>query len=195
MTRRSGIPSLFRSGAGAAVAIREIPKHMAANNCTLRFEYATSGNIPSALTGVKRPRSGGIRGPPVPGVYPWPMQSYRWLVTVLLLLASNTFMTYAWYYHVKKGAWGLLTAILISWLIALPEYMLQVPANRLGHVDHGGTLTLPQLKVVLEAITLVVFSVFSIVVAKESLRKADVVALALVFLAVLVSMSGRVNGR
>jgi uncharacterized protein (DUF486 family) len=123
------------------------------------------------------------------------MQSYRWLFTILLLLASNTFMTFAWYYHVKKAAWGLLAAILISWLIALPEYMLQVPANRLGHVDHGGTLTLPQLKVIQEAITLVVFSVFSIVVAKESLRKEDVIAFALIFLAVGVSMYGRMNGR
>lgn len=133
--------------------------------------------------------------PTEPRVYPPSMQSYRWLFTILLLLASNTFMTFAWYYHVKKAAWGLLAAILISWLIALPEYMLQVPANRLGHVDHGGTLTLPQLKVIQEAITLVVFSVFSIVVAKESLRKEDVIAFALIFLAVGVSMYGRMNGR
>ncbi len=123
------------------------------------------------------------------------MQSYRWLFTILLLLGSNTFMTFAWYYHVKKAAWGLLAAILISWLIALPEYLLQVPANRLGHVDHGGTFTLPQLKVIQEAITLVVFSVFSIVVAKENLRKEDVIAFALVLLAVIVSMYGRMGGR
>jgi len=77
-----------------------------------------------------------------------------WLTTVLLLIASNTFMTFAWYYHVKQASWPLWTAIAISWLIALPEYILQVPANRIGHVDHGGALGLPQLKIIQEAITL-----------------------------------------
>jgi uncharacterized protein len=112
-------------------------------------------------------------------------------LVVLLLLASNGFMTFAWYYHVKQKAWPLLTAIAISWLIALPEYMLQVPANRLGHVDNGGSLTLPQLKILQEAITLAVFSVFTIAVAKERLRIQDGIAFALVFAAVIVSMSGR----
>ncbi|MFN9972543.1 MAG: DMT family protein, partial [Phycisphaerae bacterium] len=82
----------------------------------------------------------------------------RWLITVLLLVGSNTFMTFAWYYHVKQKEWGLVLAIAVSWLIALPEYILQVPANRLGHVDHGGTFTLPQLKILQEAITLGVFT-------------------------------------
>jgi len=110
---------------------------------------------------------------------------------VLLLLASNTFMTFAWYYHVKQKAWPLIVAIGISWLIALPEYILQVPANRFGHVDNGGSFTLPQLKILQEAITLAVFSVFTIAVAKERLRIQDGIAFALVFLAVIVSMSGR----
>jgi uncharacterized protein (DUF486 family) len=66
-----------------------------------------------------------------------------------------------------------------------------VPANRFGHVDNGGTLTLPQLKVLQEAITLTVFSVFTIAVAKESLRPQDAIAFGLVFLAVIISMSGR----
>jgi uncharacterized protein len=114
-----------------------------------------------------------------------------WLITVLLLIASNAFMTYAWYYHVKQKTWPLLVAIGVSWLIALPEYILQVPANRYGHVDHGGTLTLPQLKVIQEAITLVVFTLFVIWVAKERLRGTDYVAFGLVFLAVAVSMWGR----
>ena len=113
------------------------------------------------------------------------------IVVVLLLVASNAFMTFAWYYHVKQKAWPLLVAIGISWLIALPEYILQVPANRFGHVDNGGSLTLPQLKILQEAITLAVFSVFTIAVAKERLRMQDAVAFALVFLAVIVSMSGR----
>ncbi len=115
----------------------------------------------------------------------------NWLTAVLLLVASNTFMTFAWYYHVKQKAWPLLAAIAISWLIALPEYILQVPANRIGHVDHGGTFTLPQLKVVQEAITLVVFAVFTILVAKEKLRGTDAVAFGLILAAVAVSMWGR----
>lgn len=115
----------------------------------------------------------------------------RILPTVLLLIASNAFMTFAWYYHVKQKGWALLTAIVVSWLIALPEYMLQVPANRLGHIDHGGPMTLPQLKIVQEAITLIVFSVFSVLVAKEKLRVNDAVAFGLIFLAVVVSFWGR----
>ena len=113
-----------------------------------------------------------------------------WLPTVVLLLLSNTFMTFAWYYHVKQPGWPLLLAIGASWFIALPEYVLQVPANRLGHVDHGGPFTLPQLKVIQEAITLTVFTVFTVMVARERMRINDVVAFALVFLAVFVSMSG-----
>ena len=115
----------------------------------------------------------------------------RWLITVLLLAASNTFMTFAWYYHVKQKAWPLLMAIGISWLIALPEYILQVPANRFGHVDHGGPFSLPQLKIIQEAVTLAVFTVFTIVVAQEKPRINDIVAMGLVLVAVAVSMYGR----
>jgi uncharacterized protein (DUF486 family) len=114
-----------------------------------------------------------------------------WLPTVVLLVLSNTFMTFAWYYHVKQPGWSLALAIGVSWLIALPEYILQVPANRLGHVDHGGLFTLPQLKVLQEAITLTVFSAFTVLVARERLRAHDVAAFLLVLLAVVVSMSGR----
>lgn len=114
--------------------------------------------------------------------------------TVLLLLGSNTFMTYAWYYHVKKASWPLWVAIIVSWLIALPEYLLQVPANRLGHTDHGGPLTLPQLKILQEAITLVVFLWFTIWVAKEKPRATDLVAMGLVAAGVVVAMLGRNGG-
>ncbi|MGD9690350.1 MAG: DMT family protein [Phycisphaerales bacterium] len=114
-----------------------------------------------------------------------------WFVTVLLLIASNTFMTFAWYYHLKHKGWSLLAAIAISWLIALPEYALQVPANRVGHAAHGGPFTLPQLKVLQEAITLVVFGVFTIVVMGERLRWTDLVAFGLVFAGVSVAMLGR----
>ena len=115
----------------------------------------------------------------------------RWALAVGLLFLSNTFMTFAWYYHVKQRAWPLLLAIALSWCIALPEYVLQVPANRLGHVEHGGPFTLPQLKVLQEAITLVVFTGFTYAVARERLRIQDAIAFGLIFLAVLVSMSGR----
>lgn len=110
--------------------------------------------------------------------------------TVLLLLASNTFMTFAWYYHLKKP-WGLAAAIGISWLIALPEYILQVPANRIGHVDHGGPFTAPQLKIMQEAITLTVFTVFTIWILKEKPRVNDMIAFGLILAAVAVSMMGK----
>lgn len=100
-------------------------------------------------------------------------------------------MTTAWYYHLKKHSWGLLLAIGISWLIALPEYCLQVPANRLGHLDHGGPFSAAQLKVLQEGITLVVFSFFAVFVLREKLRWNDLAAFALVMLAVAVSMYGR----
>jgi uncharacterized protein len=115
----------------------------------------------------------------------------RWLITVLLLVASNTFMTFAWYYHVKQKAWPLLMAIGISWLIALPEYILQVPANRVGHIDHGGSFTLPQLKIIQEAITLAVFTAFTILVAHEKPRVNDYLAMGLVMAGVVVAMWGR----
>lgn len=115
----------------------------------------------------------------------------RILITIVLLIGSNTFMTYAWYGHLKKASWSILTAIVASWLIALPEYMLQVPANRIGHVSHGGPLSAPQLKILQEAITLCVFLVFSIIVLKENPRPRDMIAFALILLAVLIAMSGR----
>lgn len=118
----------------------------------------------------------------------------RVLGTVLLLVASNTFMTFAWYYHVKQKSWPLWVAIGASWLIALPEYILQVPANRLGHADHGGPLTLPQLKIVQEVITLLVFLVFTTWVAGERPRGTDLAAMGLMVGAVGVAMWGRMGG-
>lgn len=114
----------------------------------------------------------------------------RILATTLLLALSNTFMTFAWYYHLKRPAWPLLMAIGISWLIALPEYILQVPANRLGHIGHGGPLTAPQLKVLQEAITLSVFAIFTLLVLREKPRPADYIAFALILAAVCVSLFG-----
>ncbi len=117
----------------------------------------------------------------------------RATTTVVLLFCSNVFMTYAWYGHLKKAAWSIPLAIVLSWLIALPEYALQVPANRLGHVAHGGPFSAPQLKILQEAITLTVFGAFTILVLKEAPRVRDYVAFGLIILAVVVAMSGRVE--
>ena len=93
--------------------------------------------------------------------------------TVSLLILSNTFMTFAWYGHLrfKDFEWGkglgLFAIILISWGIAFFEYVLQVPANRIGSDLHGGPFTLVQLKVMQEVITLLVFTVFTLLMFKN----------------------------
>ncbi|MFB2533379.1 DMT family protein [Paracoccus sp. p3-h83] len=79
------------------------------------------------------------------------------VATVLLLIASNVFMTFAWYGHLKFKSAPLIAVILISWGIALFEYVLQVPANRIGH----GHFSAAQLKTIQEVITLTVFALFS----------------------------------
>ncbi|HYO21605.1 MAG TPA: DMT family protein [Flavisolibacter sp.] len=84
--------------------------------------------------------------------------------TILLLTASNIFMTFAWYYHLKHTGWPLWKAIVLSWIIAFFEYCLMVPANRLGYVNGFNTF---QLKMMQEVITLIVFSVFAVLVLKE----------------------------
>lgn len=86
--------------------------------------------------------------------------------TVILLFVSNIFMTFAWYGHLKHKNAPLLTVILISWGIAFFEYCFQVPANRIGH----GTFSAYPLKTIQEVITLVVFSVFSVLYLKEEFR-------------------------
>lgn len=113
------------------------------------------------------------------------------LTTVALLVGSNVFMTFAWYFHLKQKTWTLFVAIGISWLMALPEYCLQVPANRTGHVAWGGPFTAPQLKIIQEAITLIAFGIFSAVVLKERLRINEGIAFALILVAVVVAMSGK----
>lgn len=89
------------------------------------------------------------------------------LRTVVLLTLSNVFMTFAWYAHLRNLAdrrWYV--AALASWGIALFEYLLQVPANRIGYTE----LTLPQLKLLQEVITLAVFAPFAVLYMKQSLR-------------------------
>jgi uncharacterized protein (DUF486 family) len=85
------------------------------------------------------------------------------MLTLLLLIGSNIFMTIAWYGHLKYKSAPLITVILASWLIALPEYILQVPANRLGH----GYFTAPQLKIMQEIVSLSVFFIFSLSYLRE----------------------------
>ena len=84
--------------------------------------------------------------------------------TILLLVVSNIFMTYAWYYHLKQEGWPLWKAIAISWFIAFFEYCLMVPANRYGYAKG---LSGFQLKIIQEVITLVVFAFFAVYYLKE----------------------------
>ncbi len=88
--------------------------------------------------------------------------------TILLLLIANVFMTCAWYGHLRfnTGKLALPLIILISWGIALLEYCFQVPANRIGFEQNGGPFNLWQLKVIQEAITLVVFTLFTVLLFK-----------------------------
>ena len=115
----------------------------------------------------------------------------RAFYTILLLTLSNAFMTFAWYGHLKfkDMKWsqnlGLISIILISWGIALFEYMLQVPANRMGFQEHGGPFSLVQLKVIQEVITLSVFVIFSLIFFKnETFRLNHLIGFALLILAV-----------
>jgi uncharacterized protein len=89
------------------------------------------------------------------------------LRTTLLLIASNVFMTFAWYAHLRNlGDRKWYIAAVLSWLIAFFEYMLQVPANRIGYTQ----MTLPQLKILQEAITLSVFVPFAVLYMKQPLK-------------------------
>jgi uncharacterized protein (DUF486 family) len=113
------------------------------------------------------------------------------LLTIGLLILSNTFMTFAWYGHLKFKQWSwfnslsLVGVILISWGIALFEYSFQVPANRIGFTENGGPFTLWQLKVIQEVITLTVFTVFTIVFFKnESFKWNHAVGFGFLVLAV-----------
>ena len=96
----------------------------------------------------------------------------RAIITIVLLIVSNIFMTFAWYGHLKlqdarvTRNWPLDGVILLSWGIALFEYCFQVPANRIGFRENGGPFSLMQLKIIQEVITLVVFTIFSTLMFK-----------------------------
>jgi uncharacterized protein (DUF486 family) len=102
--------------------------------------------------------------------------------TILLLTISNIFMTFAWYGHLKFKNKPLIWVILISWLIAFVEYCFQVPANRIGSYQYSAA----QLKTMQEVITLVVFSVFSLLYLREPMKWNYIAGFALIILAVFV---------
>ena len=112
------------------------------------------------------------------------------IFSVLLLILSNIFMTFAWYGHLKMREYSwfeslpLIGVIAFSWAIACFEYCLQVPANRLGFRESGGPFDIMQLKVIQEVITLVVFTVFSVIAFKMELKWNHLAAFCCLILAV-----------
>ncbi|WP_439580993.1 DMT family protein [Dyadobacter bucti] len=113
------------------------------------------------------------------------------VLTIGLLILSNAFMTMAWYGHLKfkELGWfsklGLFSVILVSWGIALFEYCFQVPANRIGFRENGGPFSLVELKVIQEVITLVIFTVFTLLFFKtETFRWNHAVGFLFLILAV-----------
>lgn len=112
-------------------------------------------------------------------------------MTIVLLILSNVFMTLAWYGHLKlndmgiSNGWPLWLVILFSWGVALFEYSLQIPANRIGYAGNGGPYSLIELKVVQEVISLTVFTVFVVVFFKgEHLQWNHFVSFTLLIIAV-----------
>ena len=102
-----------------------------------------------------------------------------YVLPIVMLFASNVFMTLAWYGHLNYKTKPLLLVIAVSWLIALPEYILQVPANRMGHQIYSAA----QLKTIQEIITLVVFCGFSVWFLKEPIKWNHAVAFGLIIVA------------
>src|SRR5579863_8122110 len=113
------------------------------------------------------------------------------MITVLLLVFSNSFMTFAWYGHLKYGhAWPLWKAVIVSWSIALLEYCLAVPANRLGYGEFSGF----QLKIIQEVVTIAVFTVFALTFLKEKLAWNYLVAFACLGLAAFFAFAFKTPG-
>ena len=107
--------------------------------------------------------------------------------TVLLLVCSNVFMTVAWYGHLRFRGFPVWGVVLVSWLIALPEYAFQVPANRIGY----GFFSATQLKIIQEAISVAAFVVFGYVYLKETPSWRTGLAFLLIFGAVMLAASDR----
>ena len=109
------------------------------------------------------------------------------MLTVILLFISNTFMTFAWYGHLKHPSAPIAQAVVLSWLIAFGEYCFQVPANRIGY----GQFTGYQLKIIQECVTLMVFVVFAYFYLGEPARWNYALSFACVVGAVLFAFWGR----
>ncbi|WP_251620922.1 DMT family protein [Odoribacter lunatus] len=107
------------------------------------------------------------------------------LYTIILLIFSNIFMTFAWYGHLKlqemkiTNNWPLIGVILLSWSMAFFEYSLQIPANRIGFQNNGGPFSLVQLKVIQEVITLIIFAVFTMIFFQGETLKWNHIAAAI----------------
>jgi uncharacterized protein (DUF486 family) len=113
---------------------------------------------------------------------PYAPNPRRAMKTILLLLVSNVFMTFAWYGHLRHRTAPLVTVILVSWGIAFFEYCFQVPANRWGYERFNAA----ELKTIQEVISLVVFAVFSVLYLKEPFRWNYAVGFGLIVCAVFV---------
>ena len=109
------------------------------------------------------------------------------MLTVILLLCSNTFMTIAWYGHLRFREKPLLLVIVVSWLIAFAEYCFQVPANRIGYSEFSAY----QLKIIQEIITLIVFAIFAYVYLGEAPRWNYVASFGCILAAVMFAFWGR----
>ncbi|MCS6837452.1 MAG: DMT family protein [Bdellovibrionaceae bacterium] len=105
-------------------------------------------------------------------------------ITITLLIFSNMFMTFAWYGHLRFKDKALWSVIVSSWLIAFFEYCLQVPANRIG----SNVMTAPQLKIIQEVITFLIFILFSIFYLKQIPDRNDYIAALLVIVAVIIAL-------
>lgn len=120
------------------------------------------------------------------------------LLTILMLICSNVFMTFAWYGNLKltelkiNTDWPLILIILCSWGLAFFEYCFMIPANRIGSQINGGPFSLMQLKIIQEAISLIVFTVIVATVFKgEPIRWNHIVAFGLIILAVFFAFLGK----
>ncbi len=120
------------------------------------------------------------------------------LLTILMLICSNVFMTFAWYGNLKltelkiNTDWPLILIILCSWGLAFFEYCFMIPANRVGSQINGGPFSLMQLKIIQEAISLIVFTVIVATVFKgEPIRWNHIVAFGLIILAVFFAFLGK----
>lgn len=105
---------------------------------------------------------------------------FKYISPIILLIISNVFMTFAWYGHLRHKNSALWVVILVSWLIAFLEYCFQVPANRFGHEVYN----VVQLKTIQEVITLVIFSLFSVLYLKEQFRWNYLIGFIFIILAV-----------